>query len=197
MNRKIIGAAFALATLASTTAFADPQGYVTVGVGASKVDIDCAGTSSCDDTGTAAKIVGGWEFAKDFSAEVSYNYLGQMKAGFTNDPIVGTGDIKIKASYIGLGVAWRPEFGSNFGGLVRVGAAFVNAKADVSSSLGGGSESHSSTHPYIGLGLTYAIDKNFGLELTWDRTDVSLDDGAGGDSSSTTDTFSLGATYHF
>lgn len=198
MNRKIIGAAFALATLASASAFADAQGYVTVGVGATKVDIDCTGTSSCDDTGTAAKVVGGWEFTKDFAAEVSYNYLGQMKATFTNDPTIGTGDVAIKASYVGLGVAWRPTFGNNFGGLVRAGAAFVNTKVDVTSSaLGPGNESHSSTHPYFGLGLTYAFDKNFGVELTWDRVDVSVDDGSGGDSSSTTDTFALGATYHF
>jgi len=198
MKRILIGAAVAAAALAAAPAFADSQGYVTVGVGSSKVDIDCSGTASCDNSGTAAKVIGGWEFVKGFAGEASYNYLGEAKATFANDPLIGTGDVSLKAHYIGLGVAWRPDFGNNFGGIARVGAAFVDVKTDVTSStLGSGSTSHSSTHPYFGLGLTYAFDKNFGVELDWTRVDVSIDDGNGGDSSSTTDTFSLAATYHF
>jgi opacity protein-like surface antigen len=196
MNRKIIGAAFALTLLASAPAFSAPQGYVTVGVGASHADIDCTGTSRCDNTGTAAKVVGGWEFANDFSAEVSYNYLGELKATVPSAEF-GDIDASFKGSYWGLGLAWRPQIANNFGAVVRVGAAFVNVKTDVGFSGGSGSTSHSSTHPYIGLGVSYAVTKELALELVWDRTDISVDDGSGGDASSTTDTYTLGATYRF
>jgi OOP family OmpA-OmpF porin len=196
MNRKIIAAAFALTLLAGAPAFAAPQGYVTVGVGASHADIDCTGTSACDNTGTAAKIVGGWEFAKDFSAEVSYNYLGELKATVPTTE-VGDIDVSFKGSYWGLGLAWRPQIANNFGAVVRLGAAFVNVKTEAAASGVSVSTSHSSTHPYIGLGVSYAITKELGVELVWDRTDMSVDDGNGGDSSTTTDTYTLGATYHF
>jgi OOP family OmpA-OmpF porin len=188
MQRKILGAAVALAAFACVPAFAAPTGYVTAGVGTTKVDIDCTGTTSCDDSDVSGKVVAGWEFAPQVAAEVSYNYLGEPKA--TLDGL----EVKIRSSYAGLGLAWRPQFNANWGGLVRAGAAFVNTKAEV---VGLGSESHSSTHPYFGLGLTYAIDKNWGIELTWDRVDVSVDDGTGGDLSSTTDSFMLSGTYHF
>jgi len=193
MQRKILGAACALAALACAPAIAAPQGYVTVGVGSSKVDIDCTGTNSCDNTDTAAKVVAGWEFAKDVAAEVSYNYLGQAKA---NVPFDGTNfDVKIRGDYVGLGLAWRPQFGATaFGAVVRTGVAFVNTRAEVSDL---GSVSHSSTHPFFGLGLTYAIDKNWGVELAWDRTRISTDDGSGGDDDATSDAFTLAGTYHF
>jgi len=193
MQRKILGAVCALAALAGAPAIAAPQGYVTVGVGSSKVDIDCTGTNSCDNTDTAAKVVAGWEFARDVAAEVSYNYLGQAKANLT---VLGEDfDVKIKGDYVGLGLAWRPQFGATaFGAVVRTGVAFVNTRSEV---VDAGSISHSSTHPYFGLGLTYAIDKNWGVELAWDRTRVSTDDGEGGDADATSDTFTLAGTYHF
>lgn len=193
MQRKILGAACALAALACAPAIAAPQGYVTVGVGSSKVDLDCTGTNSCDNTDTAAKVVAGWEFAKDVAAEVSYNYLGQAKFNATVSE--GTFDFKIKSDYVGLGLAWRPQFGqSAFGAVVRTGVAFVNTRAEV---VDLGSVSHSSTHPYFGLGVTYAIDRNWGVELSWDRTRASLDDGSGGDDDATVDAFTVAGTYHF
>lgn len=184
MNRKHI-AALAIATLASAPAFS--QVYVGAAGGVSHANVDCTGTDSCDNSGTAAKVLVGYEFAKAFSAEATYYWLGTVK---TSTEGIG---VDFKGSYVGLGGAYRPAFGSSgWGGVVRVGAAFTTGKIEST----GISFSHDTTQPYFGLGLTYAVTKDLKAELDWDNTKVeyAVQDVS---TTGTVNSFVIGATYSF
>jgi hypothetical protein len=181
MHRNILGAALALA-FASTAAHSQGA-YVELAVGVSKADVDCDG-DSCDKTGTAAKFVGGYQFANEFAAEVSYFSLGKARDR--------TFDVDFSGSYLGLGGAWLPSFGNNWGGVARGGVAFVTGKLESQ----GVSFSHDSTQPYFGLGVTYAFSKQLKAELDFDTTKVEHAI-ADVKTTSTVNSLTLGASYAF
>src|SRR5215467_9644836 len=53
-----------------------PGWYLGFGIGQSKFKGPC-----CDDSDTAGKILGGYQFSKNFDLELAYTDLGQSKAG--------------------------------------------------------------------------------------------------------------------
>jgi hypothetical protein len=182
LTRSIIAAAFAVATLAAAPAFAAP--YVGVSVGVSQADVDCNGLD-CNKSGTAVKILGGYEFANNLAAEATYYSLGKAV-------VHNTVDVDFKGSWWGLGGAWRPQFGNGWGGVARAGVAFVTGKVESSPV----SFSHDSTHPYFGIGGTYALQKNVRLELDFDSTQVTHEV-QGLSSTSTVNAIVFGVTYGF
>ena len=189
MNRKLIAAAFALASLASTPAFS--QAYVSAGAGVSHASLDCTGTDTCDNDDMAFRLIGGYQFDNNVSAEAMYFSLGKTQA---------TLDIykeSIETSFWGLGAAYRADFGQGWYGTVRGGAAFANSRLEVSATgMGSGSQSRDSVHAYFGLGGSYAITKNVRLDADWLITKMSF---AAGDFKYTNPVhaFTLGATYGF
>ena len=88
------------AALASTAASAqtDAQAYVGGGVGQSRADVDCTGSTVCDKTDTAFKIFGGYMFTKNFGLEGAYYNQGKARLEGT-DPELGT----MVAEYKGRG----------------------------------------------------------------------------------------------
>lgn len=155
--------AMAGASLFSTGAMA--QVYVSGAVGASEIDVECDGASTCDTKDTAFKLVGGYEFGNGFAAELGYANFGKAKAA---EPGVS---LEAKASALMLGVAYQAQINQDWGLNFRLGIASV--KAEISGSVAGvgsASDDDSSTQPYYGLGVNYAVAKNVKLEFGADFT---------------------------
>jgi hypothetical protein len=196
VNRKLIAGAFALAALASGSAFS--QTYVGGNIGLSHADhgcnaLDATGTSfSCDKNEFAYKLYGGYQLpGLPWAAELSYNSLGRFKAN-------GDGaDGNVRGSYWGFGGAYRPDFGNGLGGVARLGAAYGQGKTDYSLAGVSGSETKNDWHPYYGLGLNYAIAKNIKLEADWDNTRLTSQVPTFGSSTSVVNTYSIGASFGF
>jgi hypothetical protein len=182
MTRKILAAALVLASMSAAPAFAAP--YIGVAVGVSQADVDC-GSDDCDKTGTAVKVLGGYEFTNNLAAEVTYYSLGKA---VVHDMV----DVDFKGAWWGLGGAWRPQFGNGWGGVARAGVAFTTGKVEASPV----SFSHDSTQPYFGIGATYELQKNVRLEFDFDSTQITH---AVGDVSttSTVNAVVFGVTYGF
>jgi OOP family OmpA-OmpF porin len=195
VNRKLIAGSFAFATLASGSAFS--QSYVGVAGGVSQINESCAAGISCDKNDTAAKIWGGYTFADNISAEVTYYSLGTFKNSTT---VNGTSaSASLKGSYWGLGGAWRPDFGNGWGAVGRLGAAYTQGKLE---STGFGSQSRNSWQPYAGIGVTYAVTKDIKLEADYDYTRVGsqfTDPNTGTNIKGTNNVgaFMFGATFSF
>lgn len=161
----------AAALMLSSAAFA--QGYVGIAGGASKVDVDCAGTTTCDTTSTGWKLFGGYKFTPNWAAEVGYFDFGKAKFAGSN---VTTGNItaEVKGTGFGAGVALSGEFAPSWTGVARLGVASVKAK--VSGTVTGGtltpagsiSDSETSTNAYFGLGVGYLIAKNMSIDGAMD-----------------------------
>lgn len=201
MSKILIAGAVALISLSSGAAFAQngpTQGYVGANLGASHAEHGCGaslaastGFTDCDKNDFAWKLYGGYNLpGTPFAAELTYANLGKYKAK-------GTDSADTKASYWGVGGAWRPDFGQGWGGVARAGAAYTTAKVDYSISDVSGDHTKDSWHPYYGLGVNYQIARNIKLEADWDNTRVTGQVPAYGSSTSVVNTYSIGATLGF
>jgi OOP family OmpA-OmpF porin len=192
MKRPFIASAAALAAMVfSAGAFAQAA-YVGVSAGRSRLDLDCAGTTSCDRTDTAAKIFGGYMFMPNFGAEVAYYDLGKATVSGV-DPTLGTVSGSLKGTSFGVfGVAAAP-FGQ-FSVFGKLGAVSTKAKVEASSaSLGiGGSDSQRHTNLGWGLGASYEITNNLGLRAEFERLRVEFDD-----NKDNADLYTVGVHYRF
>ena len=197
MNKTLIAGAVALFSLASGSAFA--QSYVGGNIGASHADHGCnaaaasGAITSCDKNDFAWKVYGGYQLpGTDFAGELTYFDLGKFK---------GTGpgaSADAKDSYWGLGGAYRPSFGSGWGGVARVGAAYGTSKVDYN--LGDtllGEQSKNGWHPYYGLGVNYEIAKNVKIEADWDNTRITSQVPTFGSSTNTVNSYTIGASFGF
>ena len=145
--KKTLGA-IALGLAAWGVAPASFAQYVGFGFGPSRIDINCAGTVSCDKNGFGGKFYGGWNVAPPWAAEVAYFNWG--KADSASAPGGGTATLDTKAWGIGVGAAYTIMFAPGQRCHLRLG--IVRNKADTTTTLNGvgASSSHNFTAPYAG-----------------------------------------------
>jgi hypothetical protein len=197
VTKTLIAGAVALISLASGSAFA--QSYVGGNIGESHANHGCdaAGASgaitSCDKNDFAWKLYGGYQLpGTPWAAELSYMDLGKFKGS-------GNGvSADAKDSYWGLGGAYRPSFGSGWGGVARLGAAYGTSKVDYN--LGDtllGEHSKNGWHPYYGLGVNYEIAKNVKIEADWDNTKITSQVPTFGSATNVVNSYTLGASIGF
>lgn len=198
MNRTFTAGVFALATLASTSAFS--QAYVSGAVGGSHASIDCSGADSCSNNATAAKAIVGYDFGNRLAVEGMIVSLGSPHG-------VAEGvRVDIKSSFWGLGVAYRPDFGNNWSGVARLGAAFTTSRIEGSQAsvdANGGvdlfqivAQSYHSTSAYAGLGVAYAVAKDVKIEADLDSTRISVFSGTDRQTARVID-YTVGVTFQF
>jgi hypothetical protein len=193
---KIKTTLFALAAVAfASGASAQAQttsAYVSASAGPSRANVDCQGTTACDRSSAAAKLLFGYRIVPNFAVEVSYAYLGKVTA--TVD-VGGTPvDASIKGQSLGIGVAGLLPFGSanEWTAIARAGIASNRTRVGVSGAGVSASDSETHAEPYFGLGLNYAFTPNFDAGLAWDNTRLKY-----ADSSTRVNVLSAVATFKF
>src|SRR5689334_17289823 len=94
---------------ASVSAFAQDKGfYAGVAVGQSTIRGACDGVPlSCDDTDTGWKLTGGYQFNKNFGAEIGYVDLGKASASGVLSGASVSASVKAKGWEV-LGVGTLP-----------------------------------------------------------------------------------------
>jgi OOP family OmpA-OmpF porin len=181
----------AILGLASAMAFAGPVlaqdtgFYVGLSFGQSSVDLDCTGASSCDDTDTAMKFIGGYRFNRNLGVEIGYTDLGE--ATITDPSSTATFESSVM-ELVGVGT-W--PIADKFSILGKIGMY----RGDVDASDPAlGSVSESNTGLTFGVGVQWDFTKNLGLRAEWQRyADV------GGDNvgESDVDVMSIGVIFTF
>ena len=140
--------------------------------------------SSCDDSDTAFKIFGGYQFNKYLGAELGYAALGDVKATFP------TGDVTVEAKAWDVMAVGTFPVADRFNVFGKLG--WFRADSDASG-LASGSDSSSGLTYAIGAG--YDFTRNFGLRAEWQRyTDVGGNN-VGGETDA--DVMSIGVVYRF
>lgn len=178
----------AAAALAAGLAHADEpaHAYVSIAGGATHLNVDCTGATSCDKSDTGGKIVGGYSFGNGFSLEAGYASFG--KASGTDAGTSAT----LKPTAFLLGGVYSLPLSNEWGLNVRLGAAHVKTKVDARVGTLTGSASENTTKVYAGLGLTYAVSPSVKLELGVDTTQAEFAGEKG-----TLRLISIGATFAF
>jgi opacity protein-like surface antigen len=144
------------------------QGYVSFAAGQSKFVDTCSGISSCDDTGTALKVVGGYSIAEVFSLELGYLNFGKAKA------FAFGANAEASASAVTLGGAFKANFTPDFAVHARLGIASVKTKVTTTSSFFNSSASETKAKAYYGLGLSYAVSREVAVEAGIDASKAEL-----------------------
>lgn len=174
MNKWVGGLIAASALLLSGGVMA--QGYVSFAGGQSKHVDTCAGFSgSCDDSGTAVKVVAGYASEQGLGLEFGYLDFGKATASGSVLGYGFTADIKVSAFTVGG--AFKGNFTPNFAGHMRLGIASVKAKGTGRSVIYNYSASETKAKPYYGFGLSYAFSPELALEAGADFSEVELDGG--------------------
>jgi OmpA-OmpF porin, OOP family len=165
-----IVAAIALMAAASAQA----QGYAGINVGGSRINVDCAGLTSCDKSDTGFKLYGGYDFGGGLAGEVVYFGWGKVKAtGDFGGGLTGSGSLK--ADGFGAGVAYFFPVSPDWMPVVRAGIVRNTGKIDISTTLGSASDKQNSTTGYFGLGIGYKISPNLFVTGEWDFSRVKYD----------------------
>ena len=148
-------------------------GYISISGGASRIDTDCSGTTSCDNSSGAAKLLAGYKIIPNLAIEASVGYLGKVTATVPN----GSSSIaaSIKGRSIGLGVAGLVPFGANrdWTGIARLGVASVRTTVDVSSGGMSANDGETKAAAYAGLGINYAFNPSFEFGMAYDTSRIN------------------------
>ena len=169
-------AALALAGAAGTAQAKDADAwYAGVDLGAGRINLDCAGTSSCDKTGTTSRLTLGKRLNERFSVEGSYVDLRGVKAS-VSDPTFGTATGKFKSNGFELaGLVHTPQ-SNGFAGYAKLGVASMKSTGTVTvPGFGSDSTSERKTTPVFGLGASYQLSPQLALTAGYDWRRVSLD----------------------
>ena len=146
--------------------------YAGVGAGQSKANDACSGAgavgiTSCDDTDTAWRIFGGYQFHKNFAVELGYADGGKYKVSGVVLGVPATGEIKAKAwDVVGVGIL---PFTEQLSGFAKIGLARWDVDATGSALGFSASISDSGTSLTYGLGGQYDFTKQFGVRVEWLR----------------------------
>ena len=139
----------------------DAGWYMGGSYGMTSFDIDTAGITSpsLDDSDSGFKIFGGFQFTKNWGAEVGYVDFG--KAG-----IGGFGDIGVTALTL-AGTGTLP-LNESFSLLGKVGMANWDASGSASSGDSG-------TDLFYGIGARYNFNKNLSVQVEYEMLDTDTD----------------------
>jgi OOP family OmpA-OmpF porin len=187
-----------IVSLASSTAMAQDKGwYVGGALGQSKAKEFCDGLSgggffggntTCDDTDTTVKAMGGYQFTKNFALE-----LGLMNAG-TVEARGPTGRVTVETGiFEGTALAILP-LGAQFSVFGKFGLYSSVVDTTISTVLINRMERKTNSDLTFGAGVGWVFTPKFQLRAEWQRyKDVD----AGDLGKSDADVISLGLLYRF
>ena len=183
--------------VASPVVAQETRWYVGASVGEAKFKSACDGVPvSCKDHDTAWKLFGGYQFNKNFGAELGYADMGKAKAnGIVSGVAVDVSDAVTAWDLVGVGT-W--PLAQGFGVYGKVGFYRAETKTSGSGALAGfatttGSK-HSNSDLTFGLGGRYDFTKAIGAKAEWQRYRKVGGDSTGKDN---IDVFSVGLLFSF
>jgi OmpA-OmpF porin, OOP family len=182
MKKQVLLAAAALALSGAAAA----QTYGVISVGTSKHNIDCAGAATCDESGNAFKLLGGYKFNPNFAVEAGYMNFGKSRAA---DPGVS---LDLTVDGFGIGGAFHQDFATNWNFVARLGLAQMKTKANATLGGSSGSDSESNAQLYGGLGIGYKLTKQLSVGASWDFSKAEIAGEKGN-----VNAYSLGLTFDF
>lgn len=199
MSIRLSAALLAGAAAGAAAAEVSP-GYIGADLGLrNHYSLDCLGGAAvCDkNANRSGKLYAGYTLgsgemlgmASSHAVELSVFTGGTAKGAFKNgDGVLQQGEGKLA----GFGVvnAGSLKLSEDWTLRTRLGVVFQRGKVNYAA---GGSDSKNQLAATAGLGLAYALDKNWSLNADWNFQPVKF----GKSGNTNLNTFSLGAAYHF
>ena len=157
-----------------------------ISAGTSRHDVDCEGAATCDKSGTAFKLLGGYKFRPNLALEGGYMSFGKSKFADSG------ASLNLTVSGFGVGGAFHQDLAKDWNFVARLGLAQMKTKADATLGTASGSDSESNAQLYGGLGLGYKLNKQVSIDAAWD-----FSKGEYANQKGNVNAFSLGLTFDF
>lgn len=190
-----------VATLASPVAFAgDSNAYAALDIGRSHMKDGCTGvpaTMTCDDTDTAYRLAGGYQFTPMWGMEVGYADLGKTSMGGTYLGAAVTLDAK--ASSLQLAATGTFPVSDAFSVIGKLGIARNELKVSATAAIAGvnaaASATENKTKATYGIGVQYDFSKSISARAQYEDFGTFGDDATTGTSKVTL--LSAGVVFKF
>jgi OmpA-OmpF porin, OOP family len=169
--------------------------YVGVSLGQTEVNLDCAGTTACDDKDSSWKIFAGYQFNRNFALEFGYIDLGEVTASTPAIGFIPPASVAIESTVWELVAVGMLPLAERFSLYGKLGLYRADTDIEVNFvSLGSVTDSDSNTDLTFGIGVRFDITPRLGVRLEWQRySSVSAADFDEGD----VDVMSLGVAWRF
>ncbi len=166
MKTKILAAA--LLSALSTSAMAEGP-YAAVDIGQTTAKDMCAGSTgfTCNETATAFRFGGGYQFTPNFGIEANYGILGKPTMSGTVLGVAINGEAKLNTLQVAATGTY--PVADAFSLIGKLGIA--RTTVDVTASGGGFSSSQSATSTKLayGIGAQYDVSKTFGVRAQYEN----------------------------
>jgi OOP family OmpA-OmpF porin len=186
----VLGAASAM-LVAGPTLAQDVGWYVGATLGQSEAGDTCSGVAgsgvSCDDKDTAWRILGGYQFNRNFAVELGYTDLGEVSASGPG------GNVSVESTAFEVVAVGMMPIADKFSIYGKLGMYRAETDADVSVA-GFSSASESNTDLTFGVGVRYDFARNLGVRAEYQKySDV----GGGNIGEDDVDVISVGVIWKF
>ena len=192
----LLGAAMAASSPAALAQAPGDMGwYVGASLGQTEVNLDCTGTTACDDKDSSWKIFAGYQFVRNFALEFGYTDLGEVTASTPAIGIIPPASVAIESTVWELVAVGMLPLAERFSLYGKLGLYRADTDIEVNFvSLGSVTDSDSNTDLTFGIGVRFDITPRLGVRLEWQRySGVSAADFDDGD----VDVMSLGVAWRF
>lgn len=141
-----------------------PRAYLSVGIGGSAYETDCAYSYQCDSIGGAGRAAVGLFLMPLLGLEVAAVDFGKSRIGDRY------GDAEFGVRMVGVGIVLPLDYGARFNGLLRLGVASVRSTLQVLPAGTAPQSSSTSAEGYYGLTMGYMLMPQLAVELSLDGT---------------------------
>ena len=144
-----------------------PVVYAGISLGGARAEGFCTGVSgpgvSCDDTGGALKLYGGYQFHRNFGVELGIGGMGEWVAQGPGGRVeISTGVVEA----LGLVILPVTEGFALYG---KAGIYRANTEARANTFLLNGTFEETNADLTAGFGLRFEFARSFGVRLDWQR----------------------------
>jgi OOP family OmpA-OmpF porin len=184
---KKIATALLLSTVVAAPAFAADSGwYAGVTLGSARISVPAVLGVSTKNSDTVYGVVGGYQFDKNWAAELEYTGAGKFATA------TGSG----KADAFGVTAVGTLPLSDSFGLYGKLGFAQVSGKATGTGANGAALSNANRTAATYGLGVKYNATQNVDVRFGWDRFGAAANS-AGVKQNYNSNVYSVAAVYKF
>jgi OOP family OmpA-OmpF porin len=180
----LMAAGMAVSSLTMAQAMPEAGWYLGGSFGQAQPDLDCSGTTSCDDKDSSWKIFAGYQMSRNLAVEFGYSNLGEVTATTPSFFLPGFGtipsaNISIESSVWEVSGVGSLPVADRFSFFGRAG--LYMADTDVSIRFAGPpgvvDDSDDNIGLTLGFGARVDLTRNLGIRAEWQRyMDVSAGD---------------------
>jgi OOP family OmpA-OmpF porin len=174
MKKQLLGTLLGAALTLPLVAQAEGA-YIGANVGRTQQKLSADNAGSVKENATGFKLYGGYEFAKNFGAEVGYVHFGKGEWSVNNG--VNSASLSAKPTAFYLAATATLPLNEQFSLFAKAGVARNSTKVNGTLNGASASDTVERTGAMFGLGAAYNVTKNVAMVVEYENFGKAVDEG--------------------